>query len=116
MSHALIIDDNMIVSRAIENRLGELGFSSFDHTWTEKQAVEAAACRPPDLVVIGDAVEDGCALKAARNILKQRDIPVLMITGDPVRARKRLPPDVSFEGPFLLNEIETAVALTCATE
>lgn len=116
MCHALIIDDNMIVSRAIENRLIELGFSSFDHAWTERQAVEAAACRSPDLVVIGDAVEDGCALKAASSIVKQRAVPVLMITADPARARSRLPRDAPFDGPFLLNEIETAVALACAAE
>ena len=97
MSHALIIDDNMIVSQAIENRLVELGFDSFDRTWTEGQAIAAAARRPPDLVVIGDT------------------IPVLMITADAGRAHRLLPDDVSFEGPFLLNEIETAVELAGAS-
>jgi len=116
MCHALIIDGNMIVSRAIEDRLVELGFGSFDHTWTERQAIAAAASRSPDLVVIGDAIENGCALKAARSIAMQRGTPVLMIAADPVRARRRLTEDVSFDGPFLLNEIENAVTLARAAD
>ncbi len=115
MSHALIIDDNMIVSRAIEDRLAELGFRSFDHTWTERQAIAAAANRSPDLVVIGDSIEDGSTLKAARNIAMQRNTPILMVTADPGRTRRRLDQQATFDGLFLLNEIENAVALARAT-
>jgi two-component system, response regulator PdtaR len=115
MSHALIIDDNMIVSRAIEDRLTELGFESFDHTWTEQQATAAAASRSPDLVVIGDSIESSSALAAARNIAMQRNTPVLMVTADPAHARRRFDQQVSFDGPFLLNEIESAVALARAS-
>lgn len=111
MTHALIIDDNMIVSRAIQSCLKALGFNSFDHTWTEDQALAAADRRPPDLVVIGDEVEAGSALSAAKRISFNLAVPVLMVTGDPVRARKRLEKTVSFEGPFLLNQIEEAVQL-----
>jgi two-component system, response regulator PdtaR len=114
MSHALIIDDNMIVSRAIKDRLVELGFKSFDHIWTEPQAIAAAAIRSPDLIVIGDSIENGSALDAACCIAIQRDTPVLMVTADPVRARKRLDQRASFDGPLLLNEIESAVELACA--
>lgn len=115
MSHALIIDDNMIVSRAIQDRLSSLGFHSFDQTWTEELAVAAAARREPDLVVVGDSVETGSALSAARRIAKQRSIPILMITADPGRLLQRIPKDTPFDGPFLLNEIEAAVALSHAT-
>lgn len=112
MSHALIIDDNMIVSRAIQACLESLDFSSFDHTWTEEQAVFAAALRAPDLIVIGDSVETGSALEAAKQISGGQHVPVLMVTGDPYRARKRLKQTRAFfEGPFLLNQIEEAVRL-----
>lgn len=114
MTHALIIDDNMIVSRAIQSCLETLGFNSFDHTWTEEQALAAADRRPPDLVVIGDEVEAGSALSAAKRISCDLAVPVLMVTGDPVRARKRLEKTASFEGPFLLNQIEEAVQLARA--
>ena len=39
MGHALIIDDNIAVSRAIQSYLEPLGFASFDHAWTERQAI-----------------------------------------------------------------------------
>jgi len=110
MCHALIIDDNMIVSRVLEERLVPLGFDSFDHTWTEEQAVAAAARRMPDLVVVGDSVEAGSALDAARRISVERDVPVLMVTAASSRASARLPDDARFEGPFPLNEIGAAVA------
>lgn len=114
MNHALIIDDNMIVSRAIQNRLEGFGFTSFDHTWTEEQAVAAASRRAPSLVIIGDEVEAGSALGAARRISSELAVPVLMVTGDPVRAQRRLAKVDAFEGAFLLNQIEEAVTIARA--
>lgn len=43
MAHALIVNDNMIISRAIKDRLSNLGFDSFDHTFTEGQALSVAS-------------------------------------------------------------------------
>lgn len=111
MNHALIIDDNMIVSRAIRTRLEGLGFTSFDHTWTEEQAVAAAKRRTPTLVVIGDEAEFRPALGAARRIASEQAVPVLMVTGDPAGARSRLSKAGGFDGPFLLNQVEEAVAI-----
>jgi CheY-like chemotaxis protein len=114
MCHALIIDDNMIVSHAIQKCLESLGFMSFDKTWTEEQAVVAADRRSPDLIVIGDEIETGSALQAAQRIAERLAVPVLMVTGDPYRAQRRLERARSFEGPFLLNQIEEAVKLAQA--
>jgi CheY-like chemotaxis protein len=68
MSHALIIDDNRVVGRAIQSWLAAFGFDSFDHTWTEQQALEAAAERTPDLIVVGDHVASGSPLEVAREV------------------------------------------------
>lgn len=111
MSHALIIDDNMIVSRAIEQSLTTLGFTSFDRAWTEEQAVTAAMDRPPDLVIIGDSIEVGSSVNAARRISAGHEVPVLMVTGDSFRARDGIPKDATLEGPFHFNDIETVVTL-----
>lgn len=114
MSHALILDDNMIVSRAIEDRLLSLGFNSFDHAWTEEQAVAAARHHLPDLVVLGDSIMAGSAFSAARRIVHHRSVPVLMVTADPGHLHRDDSGDVSFDGPFLLNEIEAAVEMALA--
>jgi DNA-binding response OmpR family regulator len=111
MPHALIIDENIAISRAIQHYLAALGFGSFDHTWTEQQALAAARARRPDIIVIGDDIEMGCAMRAARVISADGAIPVLMVSGDPARASQRLTGASSYEGPFRINQIEEAVAL-----
>ncbi|QIQ85698.1 hypothetical protein [Erythrobacter sp.] len=114
MPHALIIDENIAICRAIQHYLAGLGFGSFDHTWTEQQALDAAARRRPDIIVIGDDIEFGCAMRAARRISNDGAIPVLMVSGNPARASERLAAVPSYEGPFRVNEIEEAVDLALA--
>lgn len=111
MCHALIIHDNRIISHAIQAYLEELGFTSFDETWTEAQAVAAARRTPPDLVVIGDSLEAGSPLIAAKRIFAKVDVPILMVTGDPVQARRCLDQVAAFEGPFLLNAFDEAIRI-----
>jgi DNA-binding response OmpR family regulator len=111
MPHALIIDENIAISRGIEACLAALGFATFDHTWTEQQALAAARRLRPDIIVIGDDIEMGCAMRAARIISADGTIPVLMVSGDPARASRRLADTQTYDGPFRLNQIEQAVAL-----
>lgn len=110
MGHALIIDDNLIISHAIRSCLKPLGFSSFEQSWTEEQAVAAADEHAPDLVIVGDNVEMGSAINAARRITDKRAVPVLLVTADAARAHQNCGHACRFEGPFLLNQIEKAVA------
>lgn len=114
MGHALIIDDNIIVSRSIQRCLEQSGFRSFDHTWTEEQALEAADRRRPDIIIIGDTIEAGSAVDAARQISLNSDIPVIMVSGDPTRAAKCLAKVSSYDGPFVLNDMEKAVQVALA--
>ena len=114
MAHALIIDDNIAISRAIRSYLEPLGFESSDQARNEKQALDAAARRKPDIIVIGDDIETGSAINAARRISRGDAIPVLMVSGDPTRASKVLQQASSYEGPFHLNQIEEAVAVALA--
>ncbi len=111
MCHALIVEDNLIVSRAIEDRLTLVGFDSFDHAWTEDQAVAAAASRSPSLVVMGDSLEAGTVLGAARRIAQHGEVPIVMVTADRARLQRQLPDDAAIDGPFPLSEIEAAVEL-----
>ena len=60
---------------------------------------------PPDLIVIGDEIEGGDALRPAQRIAEWLDVPMLMVTSDAYRARKRIEQSCILEGPFLLNQI-----------
>jgi DNA-binding response OmpR family regulator len=109
MKHALIIEDNLLVSRFLEDRLAALGFGSFDHVWTEDDAVAAAMRRLPDLVIIGDDLTEGCGFNAALRILSFGDVPALVISAGRAATHRTLPCDASIQGPFSLQDIDRLV-------
>tara|TARA_R110002124_G_scaffold63777_9_gene174630 strand:- start:2921 stop:3292 length:372 start_codon:yes stop_codon:yes gene_type:complete len=109
MSHALIIEQNMVVGSELSKRLSDLGFDSFDHVWTEDDAVAIAEMRPPDLILVGDRLETGDAVGAARRICEKHDVPVLMVTADSVRARQRLMDGAVIDGPFAFSKFPEAL-------
>jgi DNA-binding NarL/FixJ family response regulator len=110
MSHALIIDDNMVVSRAIQSRLAAFGFDSFDHTWTEQQALEAAAQRRPDLIVMGDHVASGSPLEVSREVASASSAPILTVTTDHFTFQRSVPDGATIDGPYPLSELDAALA------
>lgn len=109
MSHALIIEQNMVVGSVLSKRLFDLGFDSFDHVWTEDDAVAIAETRPPDLILVGDSLEAGDAVGAARRICEKHDVPVLMVTADSVRAKQRLMDGAVIDGPFAFSKFPEAI-------
>jgi DNA-binding response OmpR family regulator len=110
MSHALIIDDNMVVSRAFRNRLTAFGYDSFDLTWTERQALEAAARHRPDLVVMGNHLASGSPLEVAREVASVNDAPILAVTADCSMFERFAPNGATIDGPHLLKELDAALA------
>lgn len=109
MSHALIIEQNMVVGGELSKRLFDLGFDSFDHVWTEDDAVAIAEMRPPDLVLVGDSLESGDAVGAARRICEKHDVPVLMVTADSLRVKQRLVDGAVLDGPFAFSKFPEAI-------
>ena len=111
MLHALIIEQNAVVGCELSKRLVDLGFDTIDHAWTEDGAVDIAAKHPPDLVLVGDAVESGDGISAARRICENRDVPVLLVTADSFTAKKRLAEGAILHGPFVLSKLPEAISL-----
>lgn len=117
MAHALIIDDNMVVSRAIENRLRPHGFDTFDRAWAGRQASELAAHHHPDLIVVGDAIADGSPMDVAREIAGACDAPVLTVADGRVRLERDWPRRNHPDAPLPLVQFDTALAaLTTGAE
>lgn len=116
MPHVLIIESNMAIGNAIRAALEAAGFSSFEQAWNEDRAIANARVRPPDLLVIGDELDAGSSLEAARRICQNQPVPVLMVTGNPQRIREATELCSGLDGPFLLNQIDEAVALACDHE
>jgi hypothetical protein len=108
MPHALIIGNDGAVSRTIEQALAAIGFDSFERAWSEAGAVAAAERRVPDLVVVGEALDQGCPIGAARSISGAHGVPVLM-AARPALPRRPLPADARLSGPFPVRALAEAV-------
>ena len=110
MSHALIIDDNRVVGRAVQDHLSACGFESFDHVWTDRQALNAAERRKPDLIVVGDHIESDSPLELARQLASRTDAAILAITADSYSFGRSLPEDAQIDGPHPLTELQEVIA------
>lgn len=106
-AHALIIEDNMIVSRAIEDQLLVAGFRSVDHARTRRRAMELAGAHFPDLVVVGEHVDRWAGLEAARELGQSGRASVMMVCTNPKYCRKNLPDDI-LEGPYRIDQLSQA--------
>ncbi len=113
MPQALIIEANMVVGCELSKRLAELGFDNLDHVWTEEDAVAMAVRHPPDLVVIGDEIDEGDGVSAARRICEARDVPVLLVTRDSLRVGERLTQGAVLDGPYSFSKLPETV---CAAQ
>lgn len=113
MAHALIVNDKMIISRAIRDRLSNLGFDSFDHTFTEGQALSVAKCRKPDLVVVGDTVIGSASAVVADHIFETFGSPIVRLASGRCEVRKQVLQGETVTGPFSLTDIGAAIAVAC---
>ena len=106
MNHALIIEDNMAIGRALQDRLSAFGFDSFDLAWTEQQARRAAARHRPDLVVIGDRLGSGSPRDLASEVAATSQAPILALQTDCFMLEHTRPSGRGIEGPYPLSELD----------
>ncbi len=116
MSHVLIIEDNRILGCELSRRLAGMGFDSFDHVWNEEDAIAVANMRPPDLLLVGDSLESGDPLTAARKICARHDVPALLITGDSLKMMQNLPEGAFLQGPYAIGEMDDAIHVAQKSE
>ena len=107
--HALIIEDEPFTSMLIEDRLRELGFTSFAFAISENEAVAAALERCPDLITADVQLSPGFGIDAVQRICDKRPIPVLYITGTASTARERCPQAVVLQKPCGEADLRSAV-------
>ncbi len=107
--HALIIEDEVFTAMLIEDRLRELGFTSFVLATSEDEAVAAASERCPDLITADVQLAPGCGIDAVQRICHNKRIPVLYITATAMVARDRCPEAVVIQKPFGEAELRGAV-------
>ena len=107
--HALIIEDEFLTAQLIEDRLRDLGFTSFDFAMDEDEAVAAARVRCPDLITSDVQLASGCGIDAVQRICDEKLVPVLYITGTAMMVRERCPWAVVIQKPFGAADLRYAV-------
>src|SRR5947209_120471 len=107
--HALIIEDQYLISELIEARLRDLGFDSFAFAMDEEEAVTEALNLHPDLITSDVQLACGCGIDAVQRICDKVPAPVLYITGSASAVRDRCPWAVVIEKPFGMTDLRQAV-------
>ena len=107
--HALIIEDEALISLAIEAVLRENGYSSFDLASSLDAAMAAANRRCPDLITADVRLAPGNGIDAVESICSQKTIPVVFITGTATEVRDRCPSYVVVNKPFAPSDVAEAV-------
>lgn len=110
--HALIFDIDALSSMVVEQELRDIGYISFDWSPDERNAIQMASTRFPDLIVAGDLSSVASAVAALQEISKQKPVPVVFIaSGSGMQAH--LPAAVVMESPFHPRQFREAVDAAC---
>jgi CheY-like chemotaxis protein len=99
-THALVIEDEMIIALEVEHLLRDLGYGSVDIASTPAQALQQAAARKPDLITADVRILGGTGIEAVRAITDRLGkIPYVYVTGN-VDMLKGEDPRVVVEKPI----------------
>ena len=107
--HALIVEDDYLIGRTIEDVLGTLGFHSFSFARSEDAAIAAVRDRMPDLVTADVRLLPGNGVSAVEAILSKRSLPVVFITGYAADLEDKLPEAIVVNKPVKEAELAAAV-------
>lgn len=107
--HAYIIEEDYLISKALQDMLEELGFTKFSFARSEDAAVLGAHQPHIDLISADVRLLPGDGVRAVEAICAERDIPVVFITGYREELEERKPDATVLEKPVKPDELAEAV-------
>ena len=107
--HAFIIEDDYLIGQSLQDMLERLGFTKFSFARSEDAAVLGASGEKIDLITADVRLLPGDGLAAVQRICKDRDIPVLFITGYADELEERAPDSTVIQKPIEEHELASAV-------
>ena len=113
-SHALIIEDELMIAMEVEYLLAELGYESFDIAMSPTEALTCALGRKPDLITADYRIQEGTGVEAVAAVQDALGpVPVVYVTGnlDLVRAQSTAP---IVEKPIGAAALAAACRSACA--
>lgn len=113
---ALIVEDEVMITFAIQDALEELGFTEFAIATQEADAIAIAREFAPDLMTVDVRLGSGSGIAAARSICGERKVAVVFITGNAETVHSEVREPVVVEKPFTAQQIADAVHLARTRE
>lgn len=107
--HAFIIEDEYLISQSLRDMLEPLGFKTFSFARSEDAAVIGAKAQKIDLITADVRLLPGDGVRAVETICRDRDIPVVFITGYEDELIARAPAAVVVQKPVKREHLEAAV-------
>ncbi len=116
LARILVVDDELIVARDIQQQLTKLGYEPVGHATRGDQALALALTLRPDLVLMDiELAGDTDGITAAMSIHDQTKIPVVFLTSfsseDVVDRAKRAHPYGFIIKPFSQRELRSALEI-----
>jgi len=109
MKHALIIEDHPLIALTLADELRDLGYSSVNIAVSQDEAIRSAEEMCPDLITVDARLDSGSGIAAIRHICRDKAIPVVFVTADPMGIRLAIPDAVILEKPFSNHHLATAI-------
>ncbi|MBX6323907.1 MAG: response regulator [Rhodospirillaceae bacterium] len=110
----LIVEDEILISMAVQLALEELGFSRFVVATTETEAVDAARAYHPGLITADIRLHEGSGLRAVEAIWARGPVPTVFITATASLLPPRLRQTPVLQKPFTLERLQQTVRAVLA--
>lgn len=107
--HALIIEDNVLISALIADQLRDRGFTSIACAETCADAIQLAADQCPDLITADHWLVGESGIDAVRKICEDRPIPVIYIVALPDQVLAEVPDAVILQKPLTSADLGKAL-------
>ena len=109
-----MVEDDALIQMLMCETLISLGHEVCAVAAAELEAVEAASRSCPDLMIVDAHLETGSGLAAVRQILLNRPIPYIFVSGDTLAAELLDPGAVTLEKPYQERDLTCAIARAMA--
>lgn len=105
----VLVEDEPLIALLLEELLNEMGHDVCATEATQASAVDAFHRERPDIMIVDCRLREGRGIDAVTEILKDRFVPHIFMTGDDLRAEALDPAAVVLRKPFLDIELSKAI-------
>jgi two-component system, response regulator PdtaR len=105
----MVVEDDALIGILLTEMLEEMGHSVCAVAYTETEAVAAALCCKPDLMLVDARLRHGSGLSAVTEILRFGYIPHIFVTGDTAEVQRLRPDAVIIDKPFREKDLTAGI-------